>query len=212
MTQLGLTLAAAAAAQSVPTSRERLSFVIGAGTLSPAPYWQGRWSTWGPSSRAKTPTEVSGAVRLALSHGKSIEFGISRWRVRVSSEVGDPFSGYFESVMETQDVRAFEVNWLKRIGSPRAALLAGGGMAISNERHQIHVTTRGCALAPCEQYDRTDHHVAAAVGQGLAGLDLALTKRLRAHAAYRVQARNVAGFEFGGWYHGITGGLSIAIH
>ena len=208
ITLLGLADGAVSSAQGASTAPGGVSVVVGAGSVNPAPYWQGGWSTWGPARATKTP-EVSAAVRLALDHGKSIEFGVSRWRVQLSTGYSDPFSGYSESRIETQEVRALEVNWLKRLGARRAAFFAGGGLAISAERNHSHVTTRGCAA--CEEYDHTDRHLAAAIGQGLAGLDVGLTKRLRASVAYRVQARNVGGFEFGGWYHGITAAAAIAI-
>jgi hypothetical protein len=202
--------ATSASAQGVVAPPGKISFMVGAGSVSPAPYWKSRWSTSGIEHVDASP-EFSGAVSVSLSRGKSVEIGVSRWRVRLQTDYGGPLSGYFESRTETQDVRAFETNWLKRFGTGRAAFFAGGGVAISFERDHLHVTTSTCGLAvTCLPYDATYRHVAK-VGQGMAGVDFALSKRLRTRVAYRVQARNVGGFEFGGVYHGVSAGVLIAL-
>jgi len=192
----------------------RLSIVLGVGSINPAPYWQGGWTVHSGEEHADRTPEFSASARIPLSHRKSLDFGFSRWLVRVSNVATTQTPGYLESYAEVQEVRAFEANWLKRFGHRRTSFFAGGGVAISNERRQESGSFGSCpvgaASPPCSTYEFRYHHVLA-LGQGLAGIETILNDRLSAFAAYRAQARSVGGFEFGGMYHGITGGLAIAI-
>ena len=199
--------------QSAPTpDAPRISIVVGVGSIDPAPYWQGGWTTHSGEEHADRTPELSASVRIPLSHRKSLDFGFSRWHVRISNGADPQTPGYIESHREVQEVRAFEANWIKRFGRGRTSFFAGGGAAISKERREetgFFSTCQG-GIPTCSTYDLRSHHVTT-LGQGLAGIETIVNDRVTAFVSYRAQARGVGGFEFGGMYHGITGGLAIGI-